>query len=94
MVKSELIRRVAELNPGLRPEACEAAVDAFVEELAKHLEAHGRIELRGLGSFTVGEPMRGTRVNPRNGMHTDAPSKPRIRFRPSSTLAKRLLSPV
>jgi len=91
MLKSELIKRVATLNPELEHDTCALAVNTFIEELARHLEAHKRIELRGLGSFTVGQPLGGTRLNPYNGKPAGTPGKPRIRFRPSSTLANQIL---
>lgn len=90
MTKSELIRQIAALNPEMSISDSDAAVGAFFETMAIQLQQHGRIELRGLGTFWVGEPMRGSHVNPRTGQPSDAISKLRIRFRSSSTLSNRI----
>ncbi|MFG6284292.1 HU family DNA-binding protein [Sphingomonas sp. S6] len=90
MTRSELIRQIADLNPEMSLSESDAAIAVFFETMAVQLQQHGRIELRGLGTFWVGEPMRGSHVNPRTGQPSDAMSKLRVRFRPSSTLSNRI----
>lgn len=88
MTKSELIRQIADLNPEMSLSESDAAIAVFFETMAVQLQQHGRIELRGLGTFWVGAPMQGGHVNPRTGQPSGAESKYRVRFRPSSTLSK------
>lgn len=75
MLRSELIRKVAEENKNLPLEAVEAAVLAIFEEITQALEQGQRVELRGFGSFTAKvQPGRLGR-NPRTGAPVQVPTK-------------------
>ena len=67
MTKSELIARVAELNPHLYQRDVEKIVSAIFEEISSALSQGERVELRGFGAFSV--KRRDARVgrNPRTG---------------------------
>lgn len=67
MTKSELIQRLAELNPHLFQRDVERIVSTIFEEVAGALARGDRVELRGFGAFSVKQ--RGPRVgrNPRTG---------------------------
>ena len=67
MTKSELVQRLAELNPHLYQRDVEVIVTAIFDEIATALSRGDRIELRGFGTFSV--KSRGARIgrNPRTG---------------------------
>lgn len=67
MTKSELIQRIAELNPHLYHRDVERIVTTIFDEIAEALARGDRVELRGFGAFSV--KRRDARVgrNPRTG---------------------------
>ena len=67
MTKSELIQRIAELNPHLYHRDVECIVTTIFEEISEALAGGDRVELRGFGAFSV--KRRDARVgrNPRTG---------------------------
>ncbi len=67
MTKSELIQRIAELNPHLYHRDVERIVTTIFEEISAALAGGDRVELRGFGAFSVKQ--RDARVgrNPRTG---------------------------
>ncbi|MCK4945322.1 MAG: integration host factor subunit beta [Alphaproteobacteria bacterium] len=67
MTKSELILRLAELNPHLYQSHAEQIVDTVFEEITKALVVDARVELRGFGAFSVKQRKARTGRNPRTG---------------------------
>ena len=67
MTKSELVQRLAELNPHLYLRDVEKIVDTFFDDITDALVRDDRVELRGFGAFSVKQ--RDPRVgrNPRTG---------------------------
>jgi integration host factor subunit beta len=67
MTKSELVQRLAELNPHLYLRDVEKIVDTFFDDITDALVRGDRVELRGFGAFSVKQ--RDPRVgrNPRTG---------------------------
>ena len=53
MTKSELIQRIAELNPHLYHRDVERIVTTVFEEISAALARGDRVELRGFGAFSV-----------------------------------------
>ena len=53
MTKSELILRLAELNPHLYQRDIERIVSTIFDEIADALSRGDRVELRGFGAFSV-----------------------------------------
>ena len=53
MTKSELIQRIAELNPHLYHRDVERIVTTVFEEISGALSRGDRVELRGFGAFSV-----------------------------------------
>lgn len=51
MVRSELVRKVAEANLHLSPLDAEAVVEAILNAITDRLADGHRVELRGFGSF-------------------------------------------
>jgi integration host factor subunit beta len=58
MTKSELIQRLAELNPHLYQRDVELIVTAIFDEITAALSRGDRVELRGFGAFSVKRSVR------------------------------------
>jgi len=93
MTKSELVRKLAETNPGLYHHDVETIVSLIFEQIAAALARGDRVELRGFGSFSVKH--RGPRLgrNPRNGASVPVPDKHVPFFRAGKLVHDRLNQP-
>lgn len=67
MTKSELILKLAELNPHLYQSHAEQIVDTIFDEITKALANGARVELRGFGAFSVKKRKSRMGRNPRTG---------------------------
>ena len=67
MIKSELVQRLAELNPHLYQRDVENIVNAMLDEITQSLASGRRVELRGFGAFSVKHRPARTGRNPRTG---------------------------
>ena len=90
MTKSELILRLAELNPHLYQSHSEQIVDTIFEEITKALAAGSRVELRGFGAFSVKQRKARTGRNPRTGAHVSVEQKSVPFFKTGKEMRERL----
>ena len=67
MVKSELIMRLAEMNPHLYQRDIERIVSTIFDEISAALARGDRVELRGFGAFSVKRRAARVARNPRTG---------------------------
>ena len=67
MTKSELILKLAELNPHLYQRDVERIVSTIFDEVAAALARGDRVELRGFGAFSVKRREARQGRNPRTG---------------------------
>ncbi|MFD1702624.1 integration host factor subunit beta [Methylopila henanensis] len=75
MIKSELVARIASVNPHLYQRDVENIVNAILDEIVDALARGDRVELRGFGAFSVkARPARVGR-NPRTGEHVPVDGK-------------------
>ncbi len=90
MTKSELIQRVAELNPHLYHRDVERIVTTIFEEISGALAQGDRVELRGFGAFSV--KRRDARVgrNPRTGAAVQVAEKHIPFFKTGKLLRERM----
>jgi integration host factor subunit beta len=90
MTKSELIQRIADLNPHLFHRDVERIVSTILEEISEALAEGNRVELRGFGAFSVKE--RDARVgrNPRTGEAVQVAEKRVPFFKTGKQLRDRL----
>jgi integration host factor subunit beta len=90
MTKSELILRLAELNPHLYQRDVERIVSTVFDEIAAALARGHRVELRGFGAFSV--KRRGSRTgrNPRTGTAVDVSEKHIPFFKTGKELREKL----
>ncbi len=90
MTKSELIQRLAEMNPGLKLQDAERIVGAVFGEISSALSRGDRVELRGFGSFSVRERAARMGRNPRTGEAVQVDRKFLPFFKTGKELRERL----
>lgn len=92
MTKSELIARIAEMNPHLYQKDVERIVSTIFEEISEALACGDRVELRGFGAFSVKH--RDSRIgrNPRTGESVKVEAKAAPYFKTGKHL-RELLNP-
>lgn len=67
MTRSELIQRLADMNPHLYLRDIEKIVETIFDEITKALARGDRVELRGFGAFSVKQRDPRVARNPRTG---------------------------
>jgi len=75
MTKSELVARIARLNPHLYQSDAERVVSAVFDAIAASLAKGQRIELRGFGVFSVRTRNARAGRNPRTGEKVSVEAK-------------------
>lgn len=90
MTKSELILRLAELNPHLYQRDVERIVSTIFDEIAGALARGDRVELRGFGAFSVKRRGARTGRNPRTGAAVDVAEKHIPFFKTGKELREKL----
>lgn len=87
MNKSELISAIAEKAQITKVDA-KKAVDAFMQATAEALNKGNKLQLIGLGTFSVAERAARNGHNPRTGKTIKIAAKKYVKFRPASNLLK------
>jgi integration host factor subunit beta len=90
MRKSELIQRVALLNPDLPDTVCRAAVEKLFNAIIEHLRDGGAVELRGFGRFFLSVHAQRTVQNPRTKETYLRREFPAVRFRPGKAICAQI----
>ncbi|CAK0752364.1 integration host factor subunit beta [Azospirillaceae bacterium] len=90
MTKSELILRLAELNPHLYQRDIERIVATVFDEITAALARGDRVELRGFGAFSVKHRDARQGRNPRTGESVDVNCKYIPFFKTGKQLRERL----
>lgn len=90
MTKSELIARLAELNPNLYHRDVERIVNCFFETIAEALAEGKRVELRGFGAFSVRHRDARQGRNPRTGEKVEVKEKKVPFFKMGKSMLERL----
>lgn len=93
MTKSELIQRLAELNPHLYQRDVERIVTAIFDEITAALSRGDRVELRGFGAFSVKRREARVGRNPRTGASVQVSEKHIPFFKTGKQLRERLNEP-
>ena len=90
MTRSELIERIARLQPQLSIKDIELAVKAIIEHMSYSLANGERVEIRGFGSFYL--HYRAPRVgrNPKTGEAVSLDGKFVPHFKPGKELRDRV----
>jgi integration host factor subunit beta len=90
MIKSELVRRLAEQNPHLFAKDIEKAVNAIFDKIAATLARRDRVELRGFGAFGVKTRSARRGRNPRTGQGLNVSEKRHPYFKTGKEMQRRL----
>ncbi|MCJ2074103.1 integration host factor subunit beta [Methylobacterium sp. E-016] len=90
MIRSDLVLRLAALNPHLYEKDCVALVDAILGRISDALAAGDRVEIRGFGSFAVKEQRARQGRNPRHGVPVAVPAKTVLAFKAGKEMRDRL----
>ena len=93
MIKSELILKIAELNPHLYHRDVERLINTIFDEIVSSLAEGNRVELRGFGAFSVKKRDARQGRNPRTGQIVDVREKRVPFFKTGKELHIRLNSP-
>ena len=93
MVRSDLMKRLAEANSGLAVRDIDSIVTTFFDEIVRRLAANGRVEIRGFGSFSSRAREARTGRNPRNGDYVEVEAKCVPWFKPSKEMQSKLTPP-
>jgi integration host factor subunit beta len=90
MTKSELIARLAELNPSLYHRDLEQLVNTVFDTITEALENGDRVELRGFGAFSLRERKARVGRNPRTGESVSVDEKTIPFFKMGKGMRERL----
>ena len=75
MNKSDLINKIANLNPSIYQKDATMIVNVFFDTITKALSKNERVELRGFGVFDVKKRKARIARNPKNGEAVAVPAK-------------------
>ena len=75
MIKSDLMKKIAEENPHLYYRDIEKIINSILNEIILALEKGKRVELRGFGAFAVKKRNARQGRNPKTGSKVDIEEK-------------------
>ena len=90
MNKSDLITKIANLNPNLYQKDATKIVNLFFDTITEALSKNERVELRGFGVFAVKQRKARIARNPRNGNAVAVPEKKMPYFRMGKGMKDRI----
>lgn len=90
VIRSELIEKLADENPGMPASEIERIVSIFFDAISAQLAAGGRVELRGFGAFSTRDRDARTGRNPRTGDAVEIDAKRVPYFKPGKEMRARL----
>ena len=90
MKKSELIAQFGKSKNSLTHYQAETVVNVIFNSMAEALQEEDKIEIRGLGSFTIREHNSYVARNPKSGDPIKVPVKKSIHFKAGKDLRKRV----
>jgi integration host factor subunit beta len=88
--KSDLIIKIANLNPSLYQKDAAKIINVFFNTIGNAISKGDRVELRGFGVFGVKERNARIARNPKNGSVVAVPAKKVPFFRMGKTMKDRL----
>ena len=88
--KSDLIIKIAKLNPSIYQKDATKIVNVFFDTITKALSKNERVELRGFGVFDVKKRKARIARNPKNGAAVAVPEKKVPYFRMGKGMKDRL----
>ena len=90
IVKSKLLKQLAQNYPNFLRKDLEKFTDIILKEIKKTLKRGERVELRGFGVFSTNIQKSRISRNPKSGEKVHTPSKKTIHFKMAKDLFKKL----
>lgn len=90
MTRSELVQRLADMNPHLYLRDVEKIVETVFDEITAALARGDRVELRGFGAFSVKHREARSGRNPRTGETVSVEAKRLPFFKTGKALREKL----
>jgi integration host factor subunit beta len=90
MTRSKLISHLADKHPHLTASDVVLAVNTVIDYIGNHLAKGGRVEIRGVGSFSARTRPPRLGHDPRTGEKVHVPEKRVLYFRPGTELRERV----
>ena len=90
MKKSELLNRIA-TKLDMKRKDVERTIDAFIEALCAGLKSEQKVNVAGLGIFSVKDRKARTARNPKTGETVHVPAKKVVKFRVSKDMKTAVL---
>ena len=90
MNKSDLITKIADLNPNMYQKDAAKIINVFFNTISTAISKNDRFELRGFGVFGVKERDARIARNPKNGSVVAVPAKKVPFFRMGKNMKDRL----
>ncbi len=90
MIRSELVKDIADQVPGLSLADVESVTEILLDSITAQLATGGRVELRGFGTFTVRSRDAREGRNPRTGETVSVAAKHVPHFKAGKELRDRL----
>ena len=90
VVKSDLIKELAENYPNFLKKDLEKFTDIILNEIKETIKRNERVELRGFGVFSSKIQKARISRNPKTGEKVNTPEKKTIHFKMSKDLFKKL----
>ena len=90
MLKSDLVRILAEKNEELTYREVDTIITSVLDEIGNALSSGNRVELRGFGTFSNRHRPARTARNPRDGSKIQVAAKNVPHFKPGRILLDRM----
>jgi integration host factor subunit beta len=90
MVKSELIKKLCDLNPNVLKKDIIKTIDIIFNEISKALKNNMKFEIRGYGTFKVKNRKARIAKNPKTGEKISIPERKNPFFKMSKIMKIRL----
>ena len=90
MIKSDLMKKIAEENPHLYYRDIEKIINSILNEITSALEKGKRVELRGFGAFAVKKRNARQGRNPKTGSRVDVKDKVVPYFKSGKALRQKM----
>ena len=90
MKKSELILRLNNKYPSLKPSDIEKIVGIFFETISKSLSENKKIEIRGFGTFKIKTNKARKARNPKTGEEVTITARRVVSFKAGQKLRKKI----
>ena len=90
IVKSKLLKQLANNYPNFLKKDLEKFVNIILEEIKQALKRGDRVELRGFGVFSTNNQKARISRNPKTGEKVNTPEKKVIHFKMAKEMFKKL----